>query len=116
MPLHKSSDSLDKSNSVKQLDNQTKLGVRRFNTVLLIIQDIAMVDEQSANSATRGRLVNIAPKDWGSGKNDQLNNDKGCPGEPVQLVEELQVELTFLDKAVCVEHKEESRKQTCAQT
>ena len=112
LPLHKSSGSSDKSNSVKQLDDQTKLGVRRFNTILLVIQDNVLVYEQSANSATRVRLVNIAPKDWGSGKNDQLNNDKGEPGKPVELTEELQIELTFLDKAVCVDHKEESRQQT----
>ena len=53
-----------------------------------------MVDEQSANSATRVGLVNIASKDWGSGKNYQLNNDKGGPGKPVELTEELQIELT----------------------
>ena len=109
LPLHKSSDSSDKSNSIKQLDNQTKLGERRFNTILLVIQDIVLVDEQSANSATRARLVNITSKDWGSGKNYQLYGNKGGPGKPVQLTEELQIELTFLDKAVCVEHKEESR-------
>ena len=49
-------------------------------------------------------MENVSLENGGAGKDDDLDGDKGGPGEPVELSEELQVELTSLDEAVRVEN------------
>ena len=49
-------------------------------------------------------MENVSLENGGAGKDDDLDGDKGGPGEPVELAEELQVELTSLDEAVRVEN------------
>ena len=52
-------------------------------------------------------MENVSLENGGAGKDDDLDGDKGGPGEPVELAKELQVELTSLDEAVRVENQEE---------
>ena len=52
-------------------------------------------------------MENVSLENGRAGKDDDLDGDKGGPGEPVELAEELQVELTSLDEAVRVENEEE---------
>ena len=52
-------------------------------------------------------MENVSLENGRAGKDDDLDGDKGGPGEPVELAKELQVELTSLDEAVRVENEEE---------
>ena len=42
------------------------------------------------------------------GKHGELNGDETEPCKPVELPEKFQIQLTLLDKAVCVDDEEES--------
>ena len=52
--------------------------------------------------------MEVSPDHWCDRKHRELDGDEAKPGKPVQLAEKLQVQLTFLDKAVRVDDQEES--------
>ena len=52
--------------------------------------------------------MKVPPDHWCDWKHCELDGDESKPGKPVQLSEKLQVQLTLLDEAVCVDDEEES--------